>query len=102
MYEDNEFLYDLAQHFQDEQRYTISLLSDILSKVSLSDLATMGFRESYLKSLLILNRSNDDLDNYINKLIESKDTTAIDIAMVLLEKENIDINKLKEERNNLW
>ena len=101
LYDDSSYLYDLAEHFQDEQRYTVALLSDVLSKISLRELATMGFREGYLNSLLILDRSNDDLDNYINKLIKEKDLTAIDIAIIILEKEDIDITKLIEERNNI-
>ena len=101
LYEDNNYLYDIAHHFQDEQRYTIALLSDILDKVSIEQLATMGFREPYLKSLYTLNRSNDDINSYINRLIEDKDPTAIDVALVILEDENIDTSLLEKERCNL-
>ena len=101
MYDDNEFLYEIAHHFQDEQRYTIALLHDILNKISIEQLATMGFREHYLNSLAILHRSNDDLDSYVDKLIDNKDTTAMDIALVLLEKDNVDTTRLEESRNNL-
>lgn len=94
LYEDNNYLYDIAHHFQDEQRYTVSLLSDILNKVSLDKLATMGFRENYLKSIQLLNRS-------IDELIASKDTTAMDIAIIILKKENKDVKRLEDERNKL-
>ena len=92
----------MAKHFQDEQRYTIALLSSILKKVSLSELATMGFREGYLKSVAIINRSNDDINGYIDRLINSNDASAIDIALVILESENVNTEKLKEKRNNIW
>ncbi len=72
-----------------------------MNKITLNELATMGFRENYLNSLAALNRSTDNVEDYINKLIESQDTTAIDIALVLLEKENIDLKRLEEERNNI-
>ena len=101
LYEDNSFLYDIAHHFQDEQRYTVALLSDILNKMSIEELATMGFREHYLNSLSVLYRSDEDVNDYIKKLIEEKDITAIDIALVLLEKESIDTSLLREERCNI-
>ncbi len=100
LYEDNDFLYEIARHFQDEQRYTVALLHDILTKVTLEQLATMGFREHYLRSIDVLNRSDLDISSYINKLIDNNDTTAIDIALLLLENEDVDKKILEEKRNN--
>ena len=94
LYKDNSFLYEIAHHFQDEQRYTVALLYDILNKISLEELATMGFRENYLNSIQLLNRS-------IDELIDSKDTTAMDIAIVLLKRDNKDVKRLEEERCKL-
>ena len=94
LYEDNSFLYEIAHHFQDEQRYTVALLYDILNKISLEELATMGFREHYLNSIQLLNRS-------IDELIDSEDTTAMDIAIVLFKKNNKDVKRLEEERCKL-
>ena len=59
LYEDNSFLYEIARHFQDEHRYTIALLHDILNVVTIEELATMGFREPYLKSIDILKNKKD-------------------------------------------
>ena len=100
LYEDNNYLYELAHHFQDEQRYTVALLHDILNRISKEQLATMGFRESYINSLSIL-KKEEELEEYIDKLIEKKDTVAMDIAIKLLEKENNNIERLKEERCKL-
>ena len=99
--EDEDYLFDVAQHFQDEQRYTVSLLSKVLDKISLEDLATMGFKEQYLNCILLVNRSSNNLDSYINKLIEEKNIPAIDIAIVILERNNINAGKLKEKRKEL-
>ena len=98
LYEDTSFLYDIAHSFQDEERYTLSLLHDILNKIDYNTLATLGFRESYLKSLVLLFKDDISQDDYIDRLIKEDDSVAIDIAHEILEKENINLKKIIEER----
>ena len=94
LYKDTSFLYDIAHYFQDEQRYTLSLLHDVLNFIDYKTLATLGFRESYLKSLNILFKGNMSNSEYIKRLIAEDDQTAIDIASVI---QNLNI---KERRDN--
>ncbi len=98
LYKDTRFLYDIAHSFQDEERYTLSLLHDILNKIDYNTLATLGFRESYLKSLVILFKDDISKEEYIDRLIKENDSVAIDIAHELLEKDNIDLKKMIKER----
>ena len=102
LYEDSEFLYDVAHNFQDEQRYTLSLLHDILNKIDYNTLATLGFRESYLKSLVILFKDDISDEEYINRLLEEDDLTAILIASKILENQKkLEYVKILEERINI-
>ena len=102
LYEDNKNLYELAHNFQDEQRYTLCLLSDILNKIDFSTLATLGFREHYLKSLAILFKDDITDEEYVNRLLEEDDLPAIFIAHKILESQNKnEYVKILEERINI-
>ncbi len=101
LYDDTSFLYDVASDFQDEQRYTLSLLHDVLNKIDYSTLATLGFRESYLKSLVILFKDDISDEDYLNKLIDSNDLVAIKIASKIFELNNkLEYVKRLESRIN--
>ena len=102
LYEDSKFLYNIAHSFQDEQRYTLSLLSDIFNKIDYNTLATLGFREAYLKSLTILFKDDISDKDYIDRLLEENDLPAILVAIKILRNQNKDeYVKILEERCNL-
>ena len=99
LYEDSNYLYDVAENFQDEQKYTVSLLRDVLNKIDYSTLATLGFRESYLKSLVILFKDDISDKEYIERLIKSNDLVAIIIAAKIFELNNkLEYVKILESR----
>ena len=99
LYEDSNFLYDVAGNFQDEEKYTLGLLHDVLNKVDYNTLATLGFRESYLKSLVILFKDDISDEEYVKKLIDKNDLVAISIAAkIYKEKNQLEYVKMLERR----
>ena len=89
----------MAHNFQDEQRYTLALLHNILNKIDFNTLATLGFRESYLKSLVILFKDDISDEEYVERLLNNNDISIISIAILLL-KDNVNEKyvKMLEER----
>lgn len=89
-------LYSVAHNFQDEMRYTISLLHDIIedTSVSINNLATLGFREEYLKVLdYITRKDGQSYEEYIDKILSSNNTVVLDIKLADLNN-NTDPERL--------
>lgn len=78
-------LYSVAKNFQDEMRYSVGLLHDIIedTKITMSDLAILGFRESYIEAIMVLTKKDfETYDEYIKRLSSSDNTVALDIKLV--------------------
>ena len=93
-----EHLYNVANNFNDEERYTVGLLHDILEDtcVSFNDLAILGFRESCLNSVKLLTRDKDmSYKEYIDLIVSTNNTVALDIKLADL-KNNMDKDKLNQ------
>ena len=79
-----DHLYSVARNFQDEMRYSIGLLHDVLedTKITANDLAVLGFRESYIEAVILLTKlENESYDEYIKRLILSNNSVALDIKL---------------------
>lgn len=77
-------LFTVARNFQDEMRYSIGLLHDVLedTKITAKDLAVLGFRESYIEAVSLLTKlENESYDEYIKRLILSNNPVALDIKL---------------------
>ncbi len=82
-------LYSVANVFNDEERYTVSLLRNIYldTDITFNDLAKFGFRESYLSCIeLISMKKNQSFDQYIEAIISSNNIPVIDIKIAELRK----------------
>lgn len=87
------YLYSIAHNFQDEMRYSVSLLQDILkeTKITKNDLAVLGFREAYIEAIELLTKNKfESYEDYIEHLICSSNMVAIDIKLIII---NHNINK---------
>lgn len=88
----------VASNFQDEERYTISLLHDTLEDTSITynDLLNLGFKEKYLDCLLLLTKTNNtSYEDYIDRIITSNDSSAMDVKLADLK------DNMNEDRLNL-
>lgn len=77
-------LYSVAKNFQDEMRYSVGLLHDVIedTKITMTDLAVLGFRESYIEAIVLLTKKDFETYNeYIERLISSDNTVALDIKL---------------------
>lgn len=78
------YLYSVARNFQDEMRYSVGLLHDVIedTKITAKDLAILGFRESYIEAIMLLTKKAfETYDEYIDRLILSDNTVALDIKL---------------------
>lgn len=88
----------VASSFQDEERYTISLLHDTLEDTSITynDLLNLGFKEKYLDCLVLLTKTNNtSYEDYIDRIITSNDSSAMDVKLADLK------DNMNEDRLNL-
>ncbi|MBQ9834274.1 MAG: hypothetical protein IJO33_03690 [Bacilli bacterium] len=77
-------LHNVARNFQDEMRYSVGLLHDIIedTKITMTDLAILGFRESYIEAIMLLTKKEfETYDEYIDRLISSDNTVVLDIKL---------------------
>lgn len=119
-------LYRVAQNFQDELRYTVSLLHDTIedTAITMNDLAVLGFREEYLNVLDYLTRKEGQTyQEYIENILSSNNLAVLDIKLADLNdnsnperlaklsvEEQIRLTKkyqnakelVKGKRNELW
>lgn len=104
-------LYRVAQNFQDEMRYTVSLLHDTIEDTAITtkDLALLGFREEYLKILdYLTKKESQTYEEYINNILSSNNSVVLDIKLADLNDNSnpIRLSKLpieeKERLNNKY
>ena len=91
----------VASHFQDETYRIIALLHDTLedTDMMMDDLREMGYSQDILDVLEILTRKKESYEEYIHRIVASRNSVALAIKIRDME-DNMDENRLCHVEEN--
>lgn len=92
-----EHLIYVMQNVETTEEKVIALLHDIIEDTDITEEEILGFgiHQIFIDAIKILTkRTNESYDEYINRIIESKNQLAINVKVVDLEH-NMNLNRLK-------
>ena len=89
-----DHLVAVANQFTDDKAKVIALLHDIIKETDLTamDLNNIGFPSDIVKTVLLMTRENgESYDEFINRMINSKNNMAVQVKKADLEQ-NMDLS----------
>ncbi len=89
-----DHLVAVANQFTDDKAKVIALLHDIIKETGLTaiDLNNIGFPSDIVKTVLLMTRENgESYDEFINRMINSKNNMAVQVKKADLEQ-NMDLS----------
>ena len=89
-----DHLVAVADQFSDDKAKVVALLHDIMKETNLTamDLNYIGFPSDIVRTVVLMTREKDEsYDDFINRIINSKNSMALQVKKADLE-ENMDLN----------